>query len=486
MPTMDEEDWIILQAAYEQMGSGEGWTNTWDFDVERRTVQTLPGVSILGGHVTSIDLSSRNLTGAFPVKLLDLPQLRSLNLSGNKLAGDVSALSGFATENTLQSLNISNNQLSGNIGVFAALLPNLTTLYAQKNRFDKVTPMISPAVTTLNIGSQSLTTVLDVDLTNVSVTELLEQTPNILLYDHKQQTFGNSLTFTATAEDGWQSTVNMSDAGVKFTKKSEQNDYHGQSGDAIQIAADNGNAKGTTLKMKLSFGQGDANFNGKADVVDLQAQINFAFEDYNDKPFNFTAANLWVDEVINVQDVVKMTDLLLIIDNAAARTGASPMAAHRIQSSYQSSSATLYVKDGQVWVDTDTPVAAFELTLSGAKDVSVCDQMKQMGFTCRTNSLDDVTRVVGYSMNGATLPVGKTAICHAGQAVIVSAVLSDSDAEEIAVRLTGGETTAIDDSQVYDLQRDDSAVYDLSGRKLSNSQMKKGLYIQNGKKMLVK
>lgn len=487
MPTMDEEDWNILQAAYEQMGNGEGWTKAWNFDVEKRTVQTLPGVSILGGHVASVDLSNCNLTGTFPTGLLTLPQLSSLNLSDNLLTGDISEDLSSSMFN-IQSLNISNNQFSGNIGAFAALLPNLTELYAEGNQFAEVVPMIKPAVTTLKIEGQNLNNVLDVDLSNVVITELTAQMPTILLYNHKQQTYGNSLTFTASDNNGWQSTISVSPTGISLTKKSEDNTYYGKSGDVLHISADDGDAKGTTLSMNLSFALGDANFNGNTDVVDLQAQINYAFENYNDKLFNFTAANLWIDDVINVQDVVKMTDLLLAIDDVAGSR-----AMHNEQKIHENKdyAASIYIRDGQLWIDSDIPVAAFELTLNNTQFTVRNSQMDEMGFTCRSNSKGDIIRMVGYSMNGATLPVGLSAICEVtgGHTEIVNAVLSDIDAEEIPVRLLSGETIDIKEIENGKMKIEDS-IYDLQGRRINSQfsnfkfQFRKGLYIQNGKKVV--
>ena len=49
----------------------------------------------------------------------------------------------------------------------------------------------------------------------------------------------------------------------------------------------------------------------------------------------------------------------------------------------------------------------------------------------------------------------------------------------------GDEITSIDHSTL-NIDHSSDAVYDLQGRKLSNSQMKKGLYIQNGKKVIIK
>ena len=464
--------------------------------------------------MTSINLSNCNLTGSFPTELLNLPQLRSLNLSGNQLVGDVGLLSDMPAEASLQSLNISNNGFEGNIGAFAAKLPNLITLIAEKNQFNEVIPMIAPAVTSLTLGSQNLATSFSVDLTAESFSGLLESIPNILLYNHKSQNYDNSLSVTATANDGWQATLAISTGGVTFAMKSERNDYHGNSGDELAIVTDSGDAKGSTLGMKLYFGQGDANFNGYADVVDLQAQINFAFDAYQEKPFNFTATNLWVDEVINVQDVVKMVDLLLNLDDVAAAARFAKIvsidngkwimdneaAAREKEESAVAENAineaSLYISDGQLWIDTRIPVSAFELTLRTQGSTLVNSELKASGFNCRTNSKDGITRIVGYSMSGATLPIGTTAICQVdeSQTDIVNAVLSDADANEIMVRLISGEETT---TAVFDLNKKEEIInnkwYDLQGRHISvlsdlsePSVLPKGVYIVNGRKLVKK
>ena len=47
------------------------------------------------------------------------------------------------------------------------------------------------------------------------------------------------------------------------------------------------------------------------------------------------------------------------------------------------------------------------------------------------------------------------------------------------------ETTGIDDLQADDVLQDSSALYDLSGRRIANSKLQKGVYIQNGKKIML-
>ena len=56
-----------------------------------------------------------------------------------------------------------------------------------------------------------------------------------------------------------------------------------------------------------------------------------------------------------------------------------------------------------------------------------------------------------------------------------------------ATVIKGSPVTGIDGIEQSDnVQSDDDAIYDLSGRKVSNGQMPKGIYIQNGKKVVIK
>jgi hypothetical protein len=502
-PQMAESEWNLLQTAYQQMGSGEGWTNTWNFNTEGRSEQTLPGVTTYQGHVTSIDLSGNNLSGAFPVALLTLPQLQSLDLSGNQLTGDVGELNGFPAEPSLTSLNISGNQLSGNIGVFAANLPNLTTLNASNNCLTDVDPMISPNVTTLNLSQQTMASVVNVDLASAASDGFPDGFPSILLYNHGQQKYATSLNATGTAADGRKVSVYFRDSGVtlsgiNYTGANDANIYYGASGDQLQLSAENAYCslpgvwnKTSTFGMKLSFAPGDVNFNGKVDVTDLQGQINFAFEEYGFLGyhlFNFTAADLWEDQIINVQDVVKMVDKLLQINNNASssRMLTSHLSPFTSQSD-QTYLADVSVLSNRIVVSTETPITAFELTIVGDAVDNVSNALSRLGFSFKTNRVGETTRIVGYSMNGAAIPAGETELCtlHTGNARIEQVVLSDANAEAIPASI-GGITSGIEDTMFnVHCSMFNADCYDLSGRKVANPN-KKGVFILNGKKIVNK
>ncbi len=199
MPQMTDEDWELLQAAYAEMGNGEGWTNKWDFTPERHTVETLPGVSILGGHVVSINLSNNGLTGNFPYTLLSLPNLETLNISENQLTGELSTE--FTAEGSqLRALNISSNQLEGNIGAFAQKLAALKTLYAADNKLTDVSPALSEDISTVTLDRQTMDAEVTVYADHLSAADVWAQIPSMLLYDPLTRTYATELSLLC--EDG--------------------------------------------------------------------------------------------------------------------------------------------------------------------------------------------------------------------------------------------------------------------------------------------
>lgn len=485
-PSVDEADWLILETAYHQMGDGEGWTASWNFDSESRSIVGLPGVQLRNGRVVGINLSANNLSCTFPMTLLKLPCLESLNLAGNALMGDVGQMMlAFMAQNpgtnvTVKTLNISNNKLSGNIGLFARYCPELVSLNAQSNKLEDVIPMISPKVTDLKLGKQKMDRVVSIHLNNLTAASVGSQMPTILFYKHASQTYSTdiNLLFT-TSDNSWEIQFASQNGILTMPYVSEQNTYYGQSGDTLNVAVVDANRQpeGSTFRLKLEFDQGDANFDGDIDVTDLQAIINYAFEDYKTEPFNYTASNLWTDDVINVQDVVRLTDVLLTMGSEPS--GRKKQRVQENQDSWDSQ-ACIYVKDGQVWIDTQVPVSAFELTL-----YNVNVQMKEMGFTCRSNSKDGIICIVAYSMDRISLPVGATAIADIelsatnDQSSLINAVLSDSKAKRIPVTiLSSDDVTGCSDTLGNSNEDSATILYDLQGRRV-NPQSQKGLYIQS-------
>ena len=451
----------------------------------------------------SIDLSSNKLTGAFPYTLLLLPELRTLNVSDNQLTGDMAqGMTAFAESSTangdavaegLTTLNVSNNQLSGNIGLVASYLPKLTSLNASKNGFDAVYPMISEQVTNLDIKGQTISKVTSLDLSDLadgSVTDL----PNILLYRHEAQTFASDvrMCLEQPAHD-WSMVMALGNGGLNVPFISEQNVYYGTSGDVLSAKLLDGSNRetGDMFTISLRFDNGDANFNGEVDVIDLQAIINYIFDNYREQPFSFTASDLDIahDQIINVLDVVGMVNLLMEMTPAANAMAFNGFKVRQRAADGNVSFNSIIVHDGKLILEANTPVAAFDIVIDGVTTSHVSSLktlLANIGMTCMIQQQGERVHVIGYSLAGATLPIGQTVLCslERSDAKVVYAKLSDINANEIKVSLEGnGDATGIADVRS---QTEDGIFYNLAGQRISKGQLKSGLYIVNGKKTIYK
>ncbi len=476
------EDLAILRQAYQAMGGATSFADLWQFET---APYILNNVSFNAGRITSISLSNYGITGSVPVSLFMLPKLNWLYLEGNNLSGDLgTALYALAQQNpsmaaSLQELSISNNQLSGNLGVLANCLPALKTLRADHNCFEDVYPMIPATVTFLDISYQKISRVVPLNLSNFTAEDIIAKVPSILLYDHGNQTFATSIDLTcSTTDDSWSMYMLCQDGQLTIPWVSEQNTYRGENGDILNVEVSSGLHSGSTFSATLSFDEGDGNFDGKVNVLDLQTDILYIMENYLSRPFNFTAANLWKDETINVQDIISLVNLLMDME-----TGEETASARRSGSeNNDAGDAVVYMKGGQLMLNTERPVAAFDIVVAGTSETqlsNLCSQLKRTGMTVSTKATPKGVRIIGYSLSGSCIPAGTTAIGMLGEnASVSSAMLSDSDANAINVRI-GGEATGVNDVQcsTLNVQR-----YDLQGRKLSTP--KKGLYISNGHKII--
>lgn len=452
-------EWEILRDGYEAMGNGEGWDKQWDFESENHTIYQVPGVTAENGHIVSIDLHSNNLTGNFPFALLNLPHLQTLYVDYNQLEGDMGkelqefvALHPEAGQ-SLQQLYMSYNKLGGNIGQVASLLPALTKLNASGNRFSEVYPTISRSID-VELRYQELNSEIVINLKDMSAASLADQLPPIVLYNHSSQTFGPNVRLHVynSAYDYYfhmymhlknLECIDESNGTVSFNGGNVfiegTGAYCGQSGDLLSIDNDGryDTPWGCQLTTRFFFDQGDSNFDGEVNILDLQNDINYILEVSQNLPFNFTAANLWEDDVINVQDVVKTVDLLLAQDTSSDTNGSRSLSRHMAQAYGQQPEAALYCQDGQLVLNTSKPVAAFDITVSGASTLTVSKSLERMGFVCTMQRQGQAVRLIGYSLSGAILPVGETVIASTRQpsAEVSSAMLSSEAATVIPVQL---------------------------------------------------
>lgn len=423
-----EADLAILRTALQQMGSQPAWENRWNLDAEQLS---LDGITNTEGRVTAVQLNGRGLKGVVPTALFTLEKTSSFNLSSNSLSS-----------------------IEGTI----------------------------PQGKTLNIRNQQLDNVVDVNIGNGDASLLLAQLPSILCY---QNSAGGATTHFAfnVVGDGYSFTLSENNGSLQVTSRSSYV-YQGAKDAIMTCTSTYGDAAGSTFSLMFTFDDGDANFDGTLDVLDLQTNINYIMEKYQSRPYNFTAANLWVDDVINVQDVIRQINLLMEteqpeIEGSVKRNapGVNP-----------SAEAYLFVEDGCLMLSTETPVAAFDIVVEGISEMRPSADMAQSGITCSIKNVGSGVRIIGYSFAETVLPAGVSMIATLDEASasVLSAKLADSEANAISVKTYHeGLPTMLDGIARQSVNQ--GAIYDMQGRKINkNSYMPKGLYILNGRKVVKK
>lgn len=481
----DEADWSSLTTLCTELTDNLGWSTAWDMSQGTKAVGTFKGLKVQQGHVVEIDLSGQNLQGTFPASIFSFSNLHSINLSENNLSGDlpVAVATMFAVSNSLtagiESLNISGNSYNGNLGILAQCFPNLKKLDASNNAFEDVYPMISPTVAELNLSSQKMARVVELNLSSLTAADMATKIPSILLYNHAKQSFCTSLNLLCTAAEpqsfdmnsspDWAMILSAGNGNLVLPYVSKQNAYHGNSGDTLNVMTMNVDytKEGSTFRVKMLFDKGDANFIQGVDATDLQATILYAFGKYANYPFNFTAADTYIDSLITVQDVVCTANILL------QPVGNSPSEAKGLLKKvpdHQVADATLSIRDGQVILYSERPVATLSLKTSDKINWSL-EKYGMMQATSNNN-------VVAYSLGGLTLPLGECVIgtCK-GNAEIFYASLSDIEANPI--RVTVGEGSATNISSVS-IGETDSQIYDISGKRLNSLSNGMSIVRKNG------
>lgn len=434
------EEWAALQAINEKLG--EGGNAPWDLSEGIKAVHTLEGLTIEQGHIKALNLNNRELTGIIPIELFIMPYLENMNIQGNNLNGDIGALleeylkTNPNIDTQLTYLDISHNQLTGNVGQIANFFPKLQTLFAHNNCFSEVSPMVSPKVTTLTIENQRIPSVIEMSVFDWAYSSIGEKLPTVMTYNHIQQTYNDKVSFLLmdvdpTSYDGntWAMYLSQQGDETFIGHHSGSMEYKGENGGIVYISGnyDLARVNGCSLAVKLTFDMGDVNFSGDINVLDLQTMINYIFKEYWN-PLNYTATNLWKDQIINVQDVICMVNTLMDMERPARAKGK-----RLVKDNLENVEASISCENGNLCVNTSTPIASFDITLDGCTDMKIGDSLEAMGMTYVTENKNGRIHLIGYSMNGVTLPVGETVLgtFNGNKPIVAHAMLSDKSAKEI-------------------------------------------------------
>lgn len=495
---ISEQEWSVLNALHDKLVA-QGWSDPWDMSCGVEGASTLKGVTVERGHITALDLSNQGLSAEFPTEVLHLPRLANLSFARNDMSGDVAKqilqdMTVYAAEHPdfesrLVRLDLSDNRFTGNIGLLSALsamFKDLKGLNLSNNKMDDVTPYLSTTITNLELRGQYVDKMLELEYSVQGIPAMFNQLPKLFTYDHAHQSYKEKVGVRISNYPPNSANVAQQYWAVDFGLSGEEpqiscltdNVFKGKNGDKLYVsypyAAEE--VEKSYCLTTCYFENGDGNFDGQVNVLDLQANILYIMENYLIRPYNFTAADLWNDEKINVQDIICLVNVLMNAETYSAQNVRRKAPTDSI-----SSDASVYVQDGKLILETLRPVAALDLRLTGANSLNVANELERMGMTFVTKELPDGLHVIAYAMNGACIPSGTSVIgaVDSRVAVVEYAMLADREANAIPVAFSSI-STGVD--YITPSASEGHAIYDLQGRKIQTSH--KGIYIKNGHKII--
>jgi subtilisin family serine protease len=228
----------------------------------------------------------------------------------------------------------------------------------------------------------------------------------------------------------------------------------------------------------LTSQKGDANGDNTVSVNDVITTVNYILGE-NQKPFIFEAADYNSDNNIDVIDVIGIIQKALAPSNAR-------------EASIESVAEAVYtIENGVLYLETPVALGGLQIQASltnnekeNSEKFAAAREMK--GFEVASSWLTESDyRMLAYSFGSKILEPGKHAIMTIGDADITSIRLADTAGN--SVMAVAGEATAIKDAMGSKVMTT-KGVWNLSGQKVmgnsQNSQLKKGVYIIDGQKVV--
>ena len=504
---LNDLDFAVLKTLYREL-DGANWKKPWDLTNNHRSMGKWQGVITVGDYITSIDLSAQGLKGELPDSLFLLPRIETLNLSNNRIKGDLTTLLANRSENsTLTEVNMMGNELTGDIYPFASKLPNLTKLDVSYNQLTAVSQPISrEKLDNYNFyrGFQFI------DYQTKQVVEgapVIDITPGIpvaiesnTLQTYRHEYGDYNFDFSDLYRHYLNKNGDWSESGWELTRNSDNlwTLYAGSSNrplkapKGVPVVYTHGQPwySHLTYIVRFDWKDGDVNADQTIDVTDLQSVVYYALNDnkVNGQMFNFTTADANNDDKINVSDIVGSVDYVLAYEETTPAQ--VPYYYNRAPASQQN---TLGWDGNNIVLTHADAVAALQLTISGAAmgQLRISESLKSQ-FSVAMREVADGIRLVVWSADGHTLTPGVHQLLNdlpAG-AVVTDVRLSDAEARHLDVSIEGV-TTSI--SQISTLKSQlsigDAPVFDLSGRRLGAwDTLPEGVYVirMNGKQYKVK
>ena len=219
---------------------------------------------------------------------------------------------------------------------------------------------------------------------------------------------------------------------------------------------------------------GDANASGEVDVADVITTVNYA-AGMEPRPFLFEAADVNVDQDIDILDVIGIIKLI-----TSPNANVTAMA---------EAEAIYSVENGVAYVDCPVELAGVQVMLTTNQDAAITPTEDLNGFEKVSAWLNDNQYLfMAYNMAGRTIPAGKHALLSIGDATVTDMRLADKQGHNVRAYMA---TPTVIDVIPADHTVRHSGIYDLMGRKVADNAdalrtLQPGIYSVNGQKVVVK
>ena len=432
------DELAVLKNLYNST-NGKNWTEQWNVESTMADTEDWKGVSFdEEGHVVGVNVSNNNLVGELPKSIFSLPYLTQLCLDGNALTGELNTLMAV-TSNTLKSVSLKQNQFTGSLpslGSWTALT-HLDVSYCYLKSVEILPESLVENATVvpqyMNIPAVELRKSVKLELPDIvrfKNNSYDESYPKLQILDIVSENETNRTVLTYDASSG-----NYQFSGSEELKI--------RSGVNLVIESTVNTNKSRSETFQILFDQGDVDASGSIDISDVVATANRVLERSrsNETLFNFYAADTYKDNDINIQDIVRTTEIILeepVISMADEETG--------LRSNI---STVLTIKDGYIVLNTTNPIMGVDISLNGVTPAQVRSLVGGAMFTIRQTK--DGCRFVLLAM-GDMIPVGETkvAVITSENALIRTAILSDEHANRVPVTLQGNVATGIERTEMLE------------------------------------
>ena len=169
---------------------------------------------------------------------------------------------------------------------------------------------------------------------------------------------------------------------------------------------------------------GDANLDKVVNVADVTATVSWILSDIENMVdrFGFYEADVNYDYVLEVADVIGIVNII---------QGKPVTKASELRDAYQPTVLLELDDKGFLSMTSQVPVAGIQLEFTGAtKEIPLLSDAAHLVQASTLNG--DTLRTLGYSMDGKTIPAGKTVIMQLPAGVkLLKAVFSDAEANSL-------------------------------------------------------